>query len=92
LVSLPSNKIQITGISDSTQLQYHQDDIPRVYINSVGGVGDRDWYINGQYIATLADKQPLPASFDRSGSHQIMVVDQQGNSDLLELQVVLAKP
>ena len=50
-----------------------------------GGSGERDWYIDGRYVGS--SERSLFYQFTRTGSHQISVVDVQGNRDMIRLTI-----
>lgn len=60
---------------------------PMINLQAIGGVGARDWFVNGRFIYSAGEKQVIPYQFKKLGIHQIVVVDQQGDSDRVEIIV-----
>lgn len=60
---------------------------PSIMLQSVGGVGRRDWFINGQFIASSQEHQAIPYALQSLGKQQLLVVDEQGDADMLELKL-----
>lgn len=56
-----------------------------VTLRAEGGSGQRAWYVNGVFIGR--SRYGLSHAFTASGRYQVSVVDEQGNTDSVEIQV-----
>ena len=89
LPQLPIGHLKITGLQDQAifSAPSSASELPAVTLNSIGGLGPRQWYVNGKYIFTSGALQGFSYKFKQTGKHQFMVVDQQGDSDRVNVQV-----
>lgn len=89
LPQLPMGHLKITGLENQAifSAPSNTSDLPSVTLNSIGGLGPRQWYVNGKYIYTSSALQGFSYKFKQTGKHQFMVVDQQGDSDRVNVQV-----
>ena len=62
-------------------------DIPMISLKSIGGVGVKHWYINGKYYYQSQDENAISHQLSTTGKQQIMIRDQQGNSDVVTIFV-----
>ena len=61
---------------------------PLVALAATGGEGRRDWYLDGTYLFSATPGQVIPQPLAGPGAHQIVVVDESGNIDKVEVRVV----
>ena len=57
----------------------------RADLMAQGGSGARDWYVDGRYVGS--SERALSYQFSSVGLHQISVVDEQGNRDMIQLTI-----
>jgi len=86
---IPVGDLKITGLEDKSIFSSPStaSGLPTVTLNSIGGLGPRQWYVNGRYLFTSENLQALHYKFKQTGQHQFMIVDQQGDSDRVNVQV-----
>lgn len=58
---------------------------PSVWLKSIGGVGKKNWYINGQHLYETKQGQSIEHVLSKVGQQQIIIQDQQGNSDMVSI-------
>ncbi len=74
--------LQIIGAEpDSHLLAVNAQRSPEMTLGSQGGLGARHWFLNGQFVASTGAEQTLNIQLQRPGKQQLMLVDDQGNSD-----------
>ena len=85
----PSASLRITGITpDSIYRQAGQTGPPpSVWLKTLGGDGNKNWYINGQHQYETLPEQGIEHVLSQKGKQQIVVQDQSGNSDMLSVYV-----
>ncbi len=83
-------EIHIQSINNSTQLVKagKQASLPSIPLQAIGGNGKLQWYINGLPYPENEHQNPHSYQFEKAGSYQITVVDDVGNSDRVQLQVI----
>ncbi|WP_221800370.1 penicillin-binding protein 1C [Oceanobacter mangrovi] len=85
-LSLQRN-LQITGLEPNERLRsvHRQEDgqlaLPVLALGANGGVGLRHWYINGEYRGSSGERQVFQLPLRQPGEQQIVVIDDEGNSD-----------
>ncbi|WP_232426951.1 penicillin-binding protein 1C [Teredinibacter turnerae] len=81
--------VRITGIDASAR--YRRAGAgganPRLTLAAVGGSGDRHWYLDGQYYRSAASAAALAVELNSAGEHQILVIDDVGNTDQVWVRV-----
>ncbi|MBU0680829.1 MAG: penicillin-binding protein 1C [Proteobacteria bacterium] len=84
--------IKITGLAQGAQLYFgsgaHE---ARVSLDAIGGLGKRYWFVDGRMIGSSSNGTPLEYHFAGAGEFQVVVIDEQGNSDLVEVAVHAAR-
>lgn len=94
---LPVSPLHITGLEAGTQLAEpagnhhrhaddHQRDI-RLNLGSIGGYGSKDWYLNGIYSGSSEGNLSPAIHLTEDGDQELVIIDQQGNSDRLDFRV-----
>lgn len=63
--------------------------LPSVWLRSLGGSGDKNWYINGELVYKTKGGSAIEHIFTTPGRQQIVVQDQLGNTDLVTIEVQL---
>ena len=84
-----SATLKITGIEEGSIYRKSGDKgkIPSVWLKSIGGLGTHNWYINGKHSYQIKPNQAKEHLLSIIGKQQIIVQDQQGNSDMVTLYV-----
>jgi penicillin-binding protein 1C len=84
-----SATLKITGIEEGSIYRKSGDKgkIPSVWLKSIGGLGVHNWYINGDNVYQIKANQAKEHLLSTLGKQQIIVQDQQGNSDMLTIYV-----
>ncbi len=60
---------------------------PSIWLTTLGGTGKKTWYINGKYHSTNNGKQAKEHLLTAKGKQQIIVQDQQGQTDMVTIFV-----
>ncbi|MDP2561355.1 penicillin-binding protein 1C [Psychrobium sp. 1_MG-2023] len=58
-----------------------------IWLKSVGGSGEKHWYINGQHRYTTSANGKVEHVLSEVGQQQIIVQDQLGNTDVISIMV-----
>ncbi|NQY34633.1 MAG: penicillin-binding protein 1C [Alteromonadaceae bacterium] len=84
---LSSATLKITGIEPDSIYQKAGDKgkPPSVWLKSIGGAGIKNWYINGEHIYQTLQGQNIEHVLSQVGHQQIIVQDQQGNTDMVRI-------
>ena len=61
--------------------------MPSVDLSVAGGVGEMQWYINGEYRYSSKANQTVRHRFPAAGRYEIVVVDEQGQTDRRRVKV-----
>lgn len=79
---------RILGLEDNSRLTAVQADaMPQVDLSVAGGVGELQWYINGEYRFSSKANQTVRHRFATAGRYEIVVVDEQGQTDRRRVKV-----
>jgi len=78
--------INITSIADQSLYQYQAPAL-QLQLLAEGGSGSFQWYLNGKHQGVSRARQVLTVSLKGRGKYQLSVVDQQGNTDLVNFLV-----
>ena len=80
-----SSTLKITGIEPNSIYRKSGSNgkPPSIWLKSIGGIGKKNWYINGLHIGEVTSGQNIEYVFSKTGQQQIIVQDQQGNSDMV---------
>lgn len=86
--------LKIIGVRDNQQLHTagFRTQSLSVKLSSQGGVGSRFWLINQKFLYQVDENQSITHDFTEPGTYQLTLIDQQGNSDSLSVQVVSQPP
>lgn len=81
--------LKILGLRDGNQYQSMPGTqiAPQIQLSAMGGSGTRHWYINGRYLADTVETNSHPYALTKSGQYQIMVSDDFGQTDMLEIEL-----
>lgn len=84
------NEIKIVGLESDAKLRPAgaSTKLPRIKLQAQGGQGKYYWFINGHLKYTLNNYQQTFHQFKTTGSYQVTVVDDSGNSDSINLTVI----
>ncbi len=90
LVQFLGDTIQITSITDNSILSRPpgETSIPTLELNAQGGHGYYHWFLNGRPMRKVSAGQPAFLTMPLPGAHQLAVTDEDGNSDIIDFQVV----
>ena len=79
----------IQGVEEGARLMpsVDQQQMPLVRLSAAGGVGELQWYINGQWHYSSKSHQAVRHRFDTVGRYEIAVVDEQGQTDRRRITV-----
>jgi penicillin-binding protein 1C len=85
----PSATLKITGIEPNSIYRKSGDSgkHPSVWLKSIGGAGNKNWYINGQHTYEAMPGQSIEHVLSKIGQQQIIIQDNQGNSDIVSIYV-----
>ncbi|HVL02435.1 MAG TPA: penicillin-binding protein 1C [Dongiaceae bacterium] len=79
---------RILGLEDNSRLTaLDVDALPTVDLSVTGGVGQLQWYINGEYKFSSKPNQNVRHRFAGPGRYEIVVVDEQGQTDRRRVKV-----
>ncbi len=81
----PSSTLKIIGIEANSIFKQSGNDsaYPSVWLKTLGGDGVKHWYINGEYSYEAMPDQNVEHVLRNKGEQQIVVQDEQGNSDMI---------
>ncbi|MDO6720954.1 penicillin-binding protein 1C [Psychrosphaera sp. 1_MG-2023] len=84
-----SASLKITGIDNNSVFRKagQNGKHPSVWLKSLGGSGNRVWYINGKYKYKTGPNTSVEHVFTGTGKQQIVVQDELGNTDVVEVFV-----
>ncbi|MDC2888689.1 hypothetical protein [Psychrosphaera algicola] len=84
-----SASLKITGIDNNSVFRKagQNGKHPSVWLKSLGGSGNRVWYINGKYKYKTGPNTSVEHVFTGTGKQQIVVQDELGNTDVVVLFV-----
>jgi penicillin-binding protein 1C len=88
-IAIATGQIEIIGIRDGSRLraQSGQKKLPRISLQSVGGQGSQQWFVNGKWVATTVVAGSALYQFETTGEHQLIVIDESGNSARITVYV-----
>lgn len=61
--------------------------MPEVSLLAEGGLGVRDWFVDGAYIGSGGEAERLIYRFSTGGAHELVVMDRQGGLDKVTVRV-----
>lgn len=79
-------RIKISSVAEQSVYQYNPLGL-NLQLKALGGGKHRYWYLNGGYLAETGADQVYNMTVRTKGRFQIAVVDEQGNSDVVEMSV-----
>lgn len=82
-----ANAPRIIGIRPQSTYAAIGDEAPSLTLQAAGGTGRLHWYIDGEHRYSLAPGASVPHPLNHTGPVQILVVDDAGLSDHLEIRV-----
>ncbi|WDE06163.1 penicillin-binding protein 1C [Thalassomonas viridans] len=86
----PGASLKITGIVPGSIYRKSGDSgqVPSIKLKSIGGSGNSNWYINGKHSYRTPAGQSKEHLLTSPGEQQIIVQDQQGNTDMVTISVL----
>ena len=91
--ALALEPLQITGIQDGLILRSSRTRaggsaaLPEISLHAQGGLGQRDWYVNGLHVGSSGEAQVLSYRFFDTGEQEVVVMDAQGELDRRTIMV-----
>ncbi len=88
--AIAANGIDIVNLDDQSIITVLNGTLPQVSLKTVGGYGRRYWYVNGSPVTPVASRLESAAvslQLQHWGRNQIALVDEQGNTAQLEIDV-----
>ena len=84
-----SATLKITGIAVNSiyRKSGKRGATPSIWLKSIGGIGKKSWYINGKHTYEAKQGQGVEHLLTKTGQQQIIVQDQQGNNDMVLIDV-----
>jgi penicillin-binding protein 1C len=81
-IAVAAGQLDIIGLRDGMRLRTPsgQRQLPRISLHAIGGQGTQQWFVNGRYVATTVVAGSALYQFEHVGEHQLVVVDEGGNS------------
>lgn len=85
-----SSPLSIVGVREGDQLRLPaaSQQALRLKISALGGSGRRWWFLNGAPLGDSANQDSINASFEQLGRYQLSVLDEAGQTALIEFSVV----
>ena len=82
--------LHIQGIHNSAQIVKagNQALAPAIALKAIGGSGSHQWYINGLPYPDNEQQNPNIYQFKTAGTYQIAVIDEVGNVDRVQIEVI----
>ena len=89
-ISTSYSTLRITGVVANSIYRSASNSTlrPSLNLQAVGGSGQYHWYINGEWKYSIAAHNVIPHSLTQLGNVQIVVVDDSGNVDKVDIQVL----
>ncbi|WP_430459494.1 penicillin-binding protein 1C [Thalassolituus sp. LLYu03] len=78
---------QDSVLRSSRQAQGASLNFPEISLTAQGGLGVRDWFVDGAYAGSSGEAESLIYRFHQSGRHELVVMDRLSNLDRLSLVV-----
>ncbi|WP_160055320.1 penicillin-binding protein 1C [Oceanospirillum linum] len=90
--SLMSAPLHIIGLKNGERLlqpesQRDQPQPLQLVVSSVGGLGERDWFLNGRHQGRTEPGGDLPVTFHEPGDYELVALDQQGHIKRVRVQL-----
>ncbi len=81
------NDLNIIGLNKGNEFKSvrKHSQLPSISLQARGGLGTRNWFVNGHYIGNAKPQASLFYRFKSTGEKQIVVLDQAGNIDKLTI-------
>ncbi len=84
--------IKIAGLANGAKLYFGSEDTPaRLSLEAIGGLGKRYWFVDGKIVGSNSLGKPLEHLLPGEGEYQVVVTDEQGNSDMVQIEVYPAR-
>ena len=88
--ALMSAPLHIVGLKSGERLLQPKDETKeqlQLEVFSVGGQGERDWFLNGRHQGRTDSGEPVMLSFDQTGDYELVVLDQQGHTKRVRVRL-----
>ncbi|MES2820763.1 MAG: peptidoglycan glycosyltransferase PbpC [Pseudomonadota bacterium] len=76
----PAAVLSIVGVRDGDRLRRVGGQTLRLQLSTLGGSGQRWWFLDGTPLAATGPDEVLSQSFARSGRYQLSVLDEAGQT------------
>lgn len=85
--SLDLGALSIVGITNGNEYRTPRDNAqaPVLQFSAIGGIGQRDWFVNGDFLYSAGERESISYELHEPGRHEIVVIDSQGNLDRVEV-------
>ncbi len=93
----PASMIGAAGlqiISPNHQAELTQpggDALPQIMLKSLGAQGKVSWYVNGEFLGRFPASQDIAYRFSQAGKNRILALDEQGNNDQVEVEILIGE-
>ena len=75
------------GVVSASQVLMSEQQALKLEVFSVGGQGERDWFLNGRHQGRTQAGAPVVLTFGQPGSYELVVLDQQGQLERLKVHL-----
>lgn len=91
---LPVQPLTITGIEHGQQIIPSDPAATDIVVKvaTLGGYGDKDWFLNGRTITTEPESNSVEVHLDTPGDQELIVLDEQGAIDRITFRFGLRSP
>jgi len=82
--------LSISSMEDGNQYRFKggQDEVA-IKLESVGGQGKRDWYINGRFVGSAKQGHFIYYHFPHAGEFEVVVIDETAHVDRVKVRVIM---
>jgi len=86
----PAAPLSIVGVREGDNLRRPTTSAEplRLKLSALGGNGQRWWFLDGIPLTATAPEESFNQAFERSGRHQLSVLDEAGQTARLEFSVI----
>jgi penicillin-binding protein 1C len=79
--------IKINGLAEDQTLLLKGTSLI-IEVRSSGGLGQRDWYLNGRFLEQSSADEAISITMDRAGTYELLVVDEHNHTARLIYDVI----
>lgn len=88
--ALMSSPLHIVGLKEGERLLQPEgpaEERLQLEVFSVGGQGERDWFLNGRHQGRTEPGEAVQLTFDQPDDYELVVLDQQGHLERLAVRL-----